>query len=149
MVAARGSSRAGLTLIEITISFGILMVLLTGVFAAMASSMRAEVLTREHQAASETALLQLDTVMSNPTLAFVDAESAFDVQFKSGRAGAAPTDTLLSPQDPLPADYAQNRTGRIVTRLINPTLLEVRVSVAWRGADNRPARLDLMSMRSR
>jgi hypothetical protein len=107
------------------------------------------VLTREHQAASEVAALQLDAALTDPTLPFETKVTHFDVPFRTGNAALA----YLAPRAVLPAGWVERRTGRVET-VLDPAgrgddILQVTVSVAWTAADRTPRRLDLVSLRTR
>ena len=155
MVAHRSPGRRdGLTLLEVVFAVVVLSVVLLGVFSAMNSAQRADVLTRERQAASEKASEMLDTLLSGE----VPAAGAFlaipfEVPFNTGRAGARPN---LTPAEPFPTDawtwagapvpspvtqagIAVARVGVDMTNdggidANNANLMEVRVVVAWRSA---------------
>lgn len=141
-----GARRRGFTLLEVVLALGVLSVLLIGLFSCLASSMRVDGLTREHQAASEAAAGQLDVYLTDPALTFQDAEAYFDVPSKVGGA-------VLAPPAPLPPGWTQARAGRVELRLnpdgLGSDLLRVSVSVAWRAADGTAQRVDLVSLRTR
>lgn len=153
---ATASSRSGLTLVEIAVAVGVLALLLAGLFAAMASSLKADVLTRERQAAAEAASRQLDSYLTDPALSFsADSEAYFDVPFKTGDG-----EVNLTPSSPLPTGWTQSRAGRVHVD-VNPTdpvdgassmgddIVMITASVSWMGADYRAQRLDMVSMRVR
>ncbi len=148
-MSARRRRTSGLTLVEVTVSTGVLSVILAGLFASLATTRKVDVLTREHQAASEVAAQHLDLVLTDPTLPFETKITHFDVPFRTGGVAL----THLPPQATLPAGWDQRRAGRVET-LLDPAgrgddLLQVTVSVAWTGADRMPRRLDLVSLRTR
>lgn len=150
-MSARGvrRRRAGLTLVEVTVSAGVLSVLLSGVFACLATTRKVDALTREHQAASEVAAQQLDAALTDPTLPFETRVTHFDVPVRTGSSAVA----YLSPRASLPAGWTERRAGRVET-VLDPAgrgddILRITVSVAWTAADRTPRRLDLVSMRVR
>lgn len=162
MDRAVGGRRGGLTLLEVVFACVVLSVVLLGVFSAMGSAQRADVLTRERQAASEKASEMLDTLLSGEVPAAGAFQAiAFDVPFNTGRAGLAPN---LTPAEPFPMDAwtwagapapsSVTQAGIAVARVgVDPTndagtdannanLMEVRVVVAWRSAAWRPGQPD-------
>ncbi len=119
------SARRELTLVEVVFSTGLLGVLLAGLFAALGSARRAELYSREHQAASDQAFQLLESHAATPfgTLlelcrdgATPDGYSAvhtqaFDVPYgQSATTSLPPADEAFYPRnadDPdTPADEA-------------------------------------------
>lgn len=168
-----GGARGGLTLIEVVFAVGLLAIFLLGMFSTLATAMKSDALTREHQAASDAAMRQLDLVVSIPNFPTIQRSVgttpvpayAFEATYGPPRAGTPPKGTLTLPalataDVPLNADDAGTAgadestwAGRVVV-VTDPDgdgstdLVEVRVTVAWRAADNRPARVDVVSRRA-
>lgn len=165
------SSRAGLTLIEITVALAVLSVMVLGLFSALSSSMAIEAATREHQAASEAAMREMDLQMSVPNINLVTALQAnpkeFHVQVKTGKtdaAGALVVTNLPAAEVPINADDVATAAdesamaGRVEVNS-DPdgdgqvNLVEITVSVKWRTVKGGPqvggrdARIDVRSMR--
>lgn len=142
--------RAGLTLVEIAMALGVLSVLLAGLFAAMATSLRAEALTRERQAASEEASRQLDDFLAVPNYAFSNSVATFDVFKKTGAGDVALTPW---PGENLNSDRPtgeQARVGRIDSTIsADAKLATVTVRVVWHGLDDRRQELSLVSAQVR
>lgn len=146
----------GLTLIEVVIATGILSIFVLGMFSALTSAQRADVLTREHAAASEACFSMLDAVLGG---AVPDSSGAVEVPFAvdvKTTAGARP----LVPASPYPDDpwtflgrtapTTVSQPGIAVARIVEgEDLMEVRVTVAWRAADNTNQRLEVVSRRLR
>lgn len=161
---ARGP-RDGLTLIEVVFAVGLLAIFLLGLFSTLAMSMKSDALMREHQAASNAALRQLDAIVAIPNFPTIQVSAgttpvpayAFHATF--GENGTLTLPAMATLDVPLnaddtgtPSDESQ-MAGRVVV-VADPDadgstgLVEVRVTVAWRGADNRLARVDVISRRA-
>lgn len=152
----------GLTLVEVVMSVGVLSVILLGMFSAMASAQRTDALTRERAAASEAAFNMLDAVLSGPVPAAGEfVELPFNVEVDTGKAGTLP---VLRPANPFPtspwtfigqpAPSPVMQAGIAVARVgvddgNDVDLMEVRVLVAWRAADDTNQRIELVSRRLR
>lgn len=164
-VRTAGRLRAGLTLIEVVFAIGILAIFLLGLFSTLAMAMKSDALTREHQAASNAALRQLDAIVSIPSFGAIQRSTgaapvpayAFHATYGDGaqfalRAVATP-DVPLNTDDAGTAADESTMAGRVVV-VTDPAadgsagLIEVRVTVAWLAADNRPARVDVVSRRA-
>ncbi len=150
--------RAAVSLLEVMVAVGVFAGLALAVFSALHYAGRAEVLAREHLAASEAAGRELDLLMARPDFdAIAGVARAFAVPQPSGvgtlppaSAGYFPraTDDASTPEDE--AEMA----GHLSTTLDpdgdgSARLLEVRVTVAWRSADGSDQRVDLVTRRAR
>lgn len=151
------SRRSGLTLLEVVFAAAILSVLLLGVFTSLAHAMRSEALTREREAATRRALLELDDrtaaviTPANFDAAFVDTrlDEGFDVEVDAGDG------TRVS----LPLARRPNENGRVgqitATELPEGTydgrahLVELRAVVRWRGVDGRDAEVVMTTWKVR
>jgi prepilin-type N-terminal cleavage/methylation domain-containing protein len=164
-VRHRRRSDRGLSLVEVVVAVGVLSIILLGLMASFASAQRADLLTREHQAASEAAFKQMDTLLMNPNFDAVPTKGHFHVQFKS--TGGA---VNLKPAETPPAGYevpvdgsgdATLETGHYTAlqmtatngfsgdQLLGADCMQLSVTVAWRGADGSDQRVDLVTMRVR
>lgn len=156
--------RDGLTLVEIVVAIAVLSVLVLGMFQTLNSAQRYDMLAREHQAASEAAFRELDFLMAYPTFdSIADITSAFHVAYKSS-GGEVNMSPAPSSYFPLNTDNASTTSideslmaGHITT-VRNPSIgstalgddiIQVNITVAWRGADGGSQRVDLVTMRAR
>lgn len=158
------SPRGGLTLVEIVMACAVLSIVLLGMFGAMNSSQRADVLTRERAAAAEACHAMLDSMLTG---AVPGAGSVLEVQFPvsydTGN-GSVPLDPAVNyPSDPWTfsgtaqptmtvAGIAMAKTGVNIGDTVNEAnddLCEVRVLVAWRSADGTDQRIEAVSRRVR
>jgi type II secretory pathway pseudopilin PulG len=118
-----------MTLIEVVIALGLLVVMLLGVAATLRSSQVSVALTTEHQAASREAFSQLDLVLATPFSSVLTLwdDATFDVTSPSTGAALPPAVSL----------GAVREVGRIDVS-VDPDsdgssdLLEVRVTINWR-----------------
>lgn len=148
------ASTAGLTLVEVTFAMAVLALVLVGVFSTVSVAQRATTYTKERQAASESAFEQLDLMMATPFNAMVDG--GFHVTLDTGRG----TTTNMRPAAPTffsPGADDTSMAGHI--RIVplaagdpqgdgTSDLAEVRITVAWRAADDTNQRLDVVTRRS-
>ena len=149
---AAASSRSGLTLVEIMFALGVMIILITGLFASMGHSQKTDVLTRERAAASEACFAAMDAFLANPAVTG-SGTATFEVSYDSGRSSAGlPVVIRLKPAFTYPVTRPVGSTGAgTITTISNPeangnvALLEIRVTVAWRAADNTDARIDAVA----
>ena len=149
--------RSGLTLLEVVLSAAILAVLLLGAFSAMAHSLRAGALSREREAATRQALLELDhRSAAASTAAQFDAglidpplDAGFDVTIDAGEGARVHLPLAERGHD-------NGRVGRVTaTALPDGTydgrqhLVELRAIVRWRAADGRDAQVVVSSWKVR
>jgi type II secretory pathway pseudopilin PulG len=138
--------------VEIVFALAVMIMLLTGLFASMLHSQKTDVLTRERAAASEACFAAMDAFLANPA-AIGNGTATFDVSYDSGRSSAGlPVVYTLRPALTYPVARPVGSTGAgTVTIINNPDangntgLVEVRVTVAWRAADNTDARVDAVA----
>lgn len=147
-----------MTLMEVMVAVGVFAGLALAVFSALHFAARAEVLAREHLAASETASTELDLLLARPDFeAIAGLSRTFAVAQPAG-GGTLPaasdaffpraTDDASTPEDE--SDMAGHlSTTRDPDADGSAGLLEVRVTVAWRSADGSDQRLDLVTRRAR
>lgn len=155
--------RGGLTLIEVVIAAGVLSLIILGMFSAMNAAQRADVLTRERAAASEACHAMLDSMLTGPVpIAGEAVEVTFPVMYETGNGSVAlrpatpyPSDPWTFIGEPQPtmtmAGVAVARVGVNIgtTNEANDDLMEVRVMVAWRAADETDQRVEAVSRRTR
>lgn len=164
------SSRSGLTLIEIVMATAVLSIVLLGMFGAMDSSQRADVLTRERAAAAEACHSMLDSVLTGPMPGSGNAlELAFAVNYDTGNGNVPLKPATTYPSDPWTfkgsGSGAPMLAGVAVAGVAivkggvnvgdgtpnedNTNLIEARVLVAWRSADGSDQRVEATSRRVR
>ncbi len=145
---AFGGRRKALTLVEIVFATALLVILLTGLFAALGSARKAEVWSREHQAASDAAFRTLEELAATPYGALTPGIAAFEVPYGEGGTTLPAADASFYPlqDDPDTADVDESTwAGRLIVRE-GPGLndydgdgtadvLELEAVVAWRGHD--------------
>jgi prepilin-type N-terminal cleavage/methylation domain-containing protein len=149
--------RRGLTLLEVVLSTAVLSVVLLGTFSAMAHAARADALSRERDAATRQALLELDDRSAAiVTPASFDAELvdppldvAFDVLVETARG-------VRTPLPPAARGHASGRVGRLTATPVRDGtydgkvhLVELKASVRWRAADGQDAQVVLSAWKVR
>lgn len=150
------SRRAALTLVEIMFALGILAILALSVFGTLAYAQRAETVAREHEAASDALVREVDLLLARPDFdAIAGTTAPFPVTNPSG-VGALPPSGLLPPlaDDPGTPEDESAMAGRVeVVRDPDAdgsaNLLELRGIVAWRSGDGTDQRVDLVTRRAR
>lgn len=146
------SSRAGLTLVEIMFALALMVILIAGLFGSMGYSQKTDILTRERAAASEACFAAMDAFLASPAVTSAGT-ATFEVSYDSGRSvSGLPVVYRLQPAFTYPVARPVGSTGAgTVTIIENPeangnvALLEIRVTVAWRAADNTDARVDAVA----
>lgn len=148
-----------MTLVEISVALALLAVLVTGVFATLATAQRAEVATRENQAVAAAVFQQIDVVNSHPS--FEGTITTWD-----GATFHVPygEHTLEPASLPLNAGPDREKTGRIAVLPVDvdgdgapddydgdgvPDLIEIRVFAAWRSADGSDRHYEALLRRTR
>ena len=152
-----------MTLIEVVMAAGLLMVLLSGLFASLATARRVEVLTRERQAASEAASRVLDRLTADTQFGDLVRGTevpvyAFDVPY--GPTSLPAAQAAYWPRNLDDPDTAADESafaGHVsVTDLAIDgdydgdgvaDAVDVRVTVAWRSVDGSNQRVDLIVRR--
>jgi Tfp pilus assembly protein PilV len=162
--------RRGLTLVEVVFASGVLSIIMLGVFSALSSAQRADMITRERQAVSEKAAEMLDAMLAyDAPPAGTGVAVAFDVTLDLAgtiKLKPAPDDATVAatwawsldpsaPSTPTMGGVAAVRAG-VDTRpgsndaAGNTDLLEARVVFAWHPADGQGVqRVELVSRRIR
>lgn len=140
---------------------GVLAVVITGLFGAMAHAIRTDAMAREMDAASREIFSQIDLVTQDPDFDSVAGiERGFSVDYPSGRAASDGTVITASLE---PASTANRHAdiagttaidesllpGRLTTTLINADLLEVTAVVRWRGTNGSDQVLASVCRRAR
>lgn len=158
------SSRGGLTLVEIVMAAGVLSVVLLGMFGAMNTSQKSDVLTRERAAAAEACHAMLDSMLTGPVPGVGSPlEVQFAVSYDTGNGSVSLEPAATYPSDPWTFTGGTQPTmtmaGIAVAKVgvnigdtaneVNDDLMEVRVLVAWRAADGTDQRVEAVSRRVR
>lgn len=159
MSPSRPTRRAALTLVEVAVSLGVFSILVLGLMAAMSAGLGHAHVTREHQAASEAAQTELDLAMAQPYDAISNIQKPFPVRYALGTVdvNGIPITALVKPARSTfyPVDASAPTFAGHVTSVRDPDangsvdLLELRVVVAFRGADDTDYRVDLVARRTR
>lgn len=155
----RSQRQRGMTLVEVATSVALLGLLLTGIFATLATAQRAETFTRERQAASSAAFNYLDLVAAHPD--FTGTKITWDGQAFHVPYGAA---TLPPASSPINAGADKEKAGRIQVVELDldgdgeaddydadgaADLIEVRVTVRWKSSDGSDQRIEALVRRTR
>lgn len=144
--------RAGLTLVETVMAVALLSLVLLGLFSSIASGGRVDMLKREHQAASEECGRQLDQYMTDPALNFADQTFYFPIQVKTGAATTArlpKADDAWTEAGRVQIDADPDPDGAGPLASLGANMIRITVSALYLAGDGRPARVEIISMRTR
>ena len=163
MLSRRRDSERGLTIIEIAVALGVLALLFTGIFSALATANLAAITARETQAASEEALKRLDQLCAANFDAILGAPPKyFDVEYKTGQLDVnllpKTTKLIAGPEASFGYQIARGVTGPpagdsvaapkaccVQATQISANLMEVRSLVCWKSVDGSVRRVELVS----